>query len=109
VLLVDKELHGIMNVIFQWEHGITTLCLNFVPFLPSKTDRQPFNGLCSRTTWVSWHEKVKPFRILMKQEILWWQWHQLDHMQFICTSLQTYSHASTSLLYFLQVDAIPDT
>jgi len=27
-----------------------------------------------------------------------WQWHQLDHMQIICTSLQTDNHASTSLL-----------
>ena len=26
-----------------------------------------------------------------------WQWHQLDHMQIICTSLQTDNHASTSL------------
>jgi len=32
-----------------------------------------------------------------------WQWHQLGHMQ-VCTSLQTYNHASTSLLSFLQVD-----
>jgi len=29
-----------------------------------------------------------------------WQWHQLDHMQIICTSLQTNNHASTS--QFLQ-------
>ena len=27
-----------------------------------------------------------------------WQWHQLDHMQIICTLLQTNSHASTSRL-----------
>jgi len=27
------------------------------------------------------------------------QWHQLDHMQIICTSLQTDNHASTSPLY----------
>ena len=25
-----------------------------------------------------------------------WQWHQLDHMQIIRTSLQTDNHASTS-------------
>jgi len=31
-----------------------------------------------------------------------WQWHQLDHMQIICTSLQTDNHASTSPLSFLQ-------
>ena len=31
-----------------------------------------------------------------------WQWHQLDHMQIICTSLQTDNHASTSPLRFLR-------
>ena len=30
------------------------------------------------------------------------QWHQLDYMQTICTSLQTYNHASTPPLSFLQ-------
>jgi len=29
-----------------------------------------------------------------------WQWRQLDHMQIICTSLQTDKHASTSSLNF---------
>jgi len=29
-----------------------------------------------------------------------WQWHQLDHMQIIYTSLQTDNHAITSLLSF---------
>jgi len=38
--------------------------------------------------------------ILMKQEMMEWQWHQLDHMQIICTSLQTDNHASTSSLNF---------
>jgi len=32
----------------------------------------------------------------MKQEMMGWQWHQLDHMQIIFTSLQTDNHASTS-------------
>jgi len=27
-----------------------------------------------------------------------WQWHQLDHMQIICTLLQTDNHTSTSPL-----------
>jgi len=31
-----------------------------------------------------------------------WQWHQLDNMQIICSSLQTDNHASTSWLNFLQ-------
>jgi len=52
----------------------------------------------SRTTWLSWHQKAKPFWILLKQEMMGWQWHQLDHMQIICTSLQTHNHASTSSL-----------
>jgi len=31
-----------------------------------------------------------------------WQWHQLDQVQIICTSLQTDKHASTPPLSFLQ-------
>ena len=31
---------------------------------------------------------------------MWWQWHQLDHMQIICTTLQTDNHASTPSLSF---------
>jgi len=30
-----------------------------------------------------------------------WQWHQLEHMQIICISLQTDNHASPSPLNFL--------
>ena len=37
-----------------------------------------------------------------------WQWHQLNHMQIICTSLQTDNHASTSSLNFYRTDALPD-
>jgi len=29
-----------------------------------------------------------------------WQWHQLDHMQIICTSFQTNNDDSTSSLSF---------
>jgi len=47
--------------------------------------------------------KVKPVRILMKQEMMGWQWHQLDHIQIICISLQTDNHASifTGRMLFL--------
>jgi len=38
----------------------------------------------------------------MKQEMMGWQWHQLDHMQIISTLLLTYNHASISSLDFLQ-------
>jgi len=64
-----------------------------------KDSRQAtFNSLFSMTTWVSRKagtSKVKPIWILMKQEIMGWQWHQLDNMQIICTSLQTYNDIST--------------
>ena len=50
----------------------------------------------SRTTRVSRHQKGEPFWILLEQEMMGWQWQQLDHMQIICTSLQTDNHASTS-------------
>ena len=36
----------------------------------------------------------------MKQEIIVWQWHQLDHIHIICTSMQTDNHATTSLWPF---------
>jgi len=36
-----------------------------------------------------------------------WQWHQLVHMQIICTSLQMDNHATTSPLSFYRPDALP--
>ena len=57
---------------------------------------QPFNGLFSRTTWVSRYQKGKTnldFTVARDGE---WQWHQ------VCTSLQTDNHASTPPLCFLQ-------
>jgi len=35
-----------------------------------------------------------------------WQWHQLDDMQTICTSLQTDNHTNTSSLNFYRPDAL---
>jgi len=57
-------------------------------------------------TWVSRHQKGKQFWILLEQEMIGQQWHQLDHMQIICTSLQTDNHASTSPLSFYRPDAL---
>ena len=68
---------------------------------------RPFNGLFSRTTWVSQHQKGKPFWILLEQETIRWQSHQLYRMQIICTLLQTDNHASTSPLSFYRPDALP--
>jgi len=69
--------------------------LNYYKLLPLL---HPFNGLFSRTTWVSRHQKGKQFWILLEQEMVGWQWHQLEHMQIICTSLQTENHADNQAL-----------
>jgi len=53
-------------------------------------------------------ERSKPYWILMKQEMMGWQWHQMDHMQINYTSLQTDNHVSTSSLIFYRPDALPD-
>jgi len=57
--------------------------------------------------WVSWSHEGKPFWFLLEQEMMGWQWHQLDHMQIIFASLQTDNHASTSSLSFYTPDALP--
>jgi len=38
---------------------------------------------------------------------MWWKWLQLDHMQIICTLLQTDNHTNTSSLNFYRPDALP--
>ena len=63
--------------------------------------QQPFNGLFSRTTWVSQYQKGKSNLDFTGARQSEWQWHQLGHMQ-VCTSLQTVNHASTPPLCFLQ-------
>jgi len=62
----------------------------------------------SRTTWVSQlsTRKVKPIRILMRLEMMGWQYPQLDYMQIICTSLQT--SMPTPHHCFYRPDALPD-
>ena len=60
----------------------------------------PFYGVFSGTTWVSQYQKGKTSLGLNEARddgALGWQWHQLDHMQTICTSLQTDNHTNTSL------------
>jgi len=69
--------------------------------------QQPFNGLFSRTTWVSRHQKGKTNLGFTGARDSEWQWHQLGHMQ-VCTSLQTDNHASTPpLCFFYKPDALP--
>jgi len=38
-----------------------------------------------------------------------WQWHQLGHMQTICTSLQRDNHASTYHSVFYRPDALAES
>ena len=71
-----------------------------------------FIGFFSSTAWVSRYKKGKTTTDLneARDDGVWgWQWHQLDHMQTICTSLQTDNHTNTSSLNFYRLDAIPDT
>jgi len=41
--------------------------------------------------------------------VLRWQWHQLEHMLTICTSLQADNHTNTSSINFYRRDALPNT
>jgi len=71
-----------------------------------------FNGLFYRTSPVSWYQKGKTRLDLNDARddgVFGWQWHQLDHMQTTCTSLQTHSHINISSLNFYRLDALPDT
>jgi len=57
------------------QHQRQVVCPQLPLLLP-----HAFNGLFSRTIWVSRHQKGKSFWILLEQELMGWQWHQLDHM-----------------------------
>jgi len=66
-------------------------------------NKHHFNGIFSRTIWISWFQKGKAILdfTMARDGGLWrWQWHRLDRMQTICTSLQTDNHDNTSSLYF---------
>jgi len=74
--------------------------------------RHLFNGLPSRTSWVSRCQKFRASLDLneARDDVVWGrQWHQLDHAQAISTSLQTDSHTNTPSLNFYRPDALPDT
>jgi len=77
----------------------------------TSTALHPFNGLFSRTTWVSLYQKDKTSMVLNEARddgVFGWQWHQLDHMQTICISLQVVNHINTSSLNFYRPDTFPD-
>jgi len=56
------------------------------------THTHPFSGLFSRKTWASWYQKGETSLDLNEARddgVFGMQWLQLDHVQTICTSLQT--------------------
>ena len=66
----------------------------------------------SRTRWVSRYQQGKTsldFNEARDDGVLGWQWHQLDHMQTICTSHLTHNHTNTSSLNFYRPGDLPDT
>jgi len=70
-----------------------------------------FTGLLPRTTGVSRCQKGKTSLDSneARDDGVWgWQWHQLDHMQTVCTSLQTDNNTNTSSVNFYRPDALPD-
>jgi len=98
-------MHKIIFRDWFWEGIYTDIPPSLRPWLLHQ-----FNRHFSRTTWVSRHWKGKPFWILLEQEMTGWQWHQLDHMQIICTSTQTDNHNSTGtspLIFTGQMPFLP--
>jgi len=90
------------SVIYEPASGYTRL----LPLL-----LHSFNGLFSRTTWLSRYQKGKTSLDLNEARDdggFGMEWHQLDHMQTICTSLQTDNHTNTSSLSVYRPDALPD-
>jgi len=62
-----------------------------------QTDRHPFNGFFSGTTWVSWHQKGETILDSNKARddgLAVASAGVLDHMQIICISLQTDNQAT---------------
>jgi len=91
-----------VSVIYEPASGYTRL----LPLL-----LHSFNGLFSRTTWLSRYQKRKTSLDLNEARDdggFGMEWHQLDHRQIICTSLQTDNHTSTSSLNVYRPDALPD-
>ena len=69
------------------------------------------NGLFSRTTCVSRYQIGKTSLDLNEARddgVLEWQWHQPEHMQTICTSLQTDNHTNTTSVKFYRLHALAD-
>ena len=65
----------------------------------------PFNGLFFQdnpSELVPKRQNQHRFKRGQRRLGFWMQWQQLDHMQTICTSLQSDNHTNTSSVNFLQ-------
>jgi len=65
--------HPIPKIWWDWFDTFWNNWSQLGPFkitTTTTTTLHPFNGLFSMTTWISWHQKGKPFWILMKQEMM---------------------------------------
>ena len=83
-----------------WKHGNL-----------NKNKKHWFDGLFSKTTWVSQYQKGKStldFNEARDDGSLGWLWHQPDHMQTMCILLWIDNHAGTSLLDIYMPDTLPD-
>jgi len=60
-----------------------------------------------QTTWVSRHQKGKPFWILLELEMMGWQWHQLDHMQSFAPRFRQITMQVPHPLGFYRPGALP--
>ena len=63
------------------QKAIKRLCVCVYISCVRRTHTHPFNGLFSRTTWVSRYQKGKTNLDFNEARDSEWQWHQLGHMQ----------------------------
>jgi len=104
--LTKKDLRGQLKMVDSFHRFLDT---SFAPLTIchhgyTHTHTHPFNSPLSGTTRVSRYQKGKTNLDFTEARDGEWHWHQLGHMQ-ICTSLQTYNHASNSIIY--RPDALP--
>jgi len=68
--------------------------------------QQPFNGLFSRTTWVSQYQKGKTNLDFTEARDSEWQWHQLGHCKSASCSRQIATPAPDYSVFY-RLDALP--
>jgi len=76
----------------------------YLLYLFTTTLLQPFYDPLSGTTQMSRYQKD-----FAEADMMGWQWHQLNHMQAICTSLQKITTPAPHQSDFYGPDGLPDT